>query len=64
MTYTYDGTKRVVIQNGLVTHSDTSLCVVGKKPDLKALKACGWRKVKTPTTYYAGGSKNSHNFDN
>lgn len=64
MTYTFDGAKKVVIENGIVTHSDTTLCVVGQKPDLKALKACGWRNVKSPKTYYAHGGTNPQAFRN
>jgi len=46
----------VIIENGKVTHSDTELCEVGKKPNLKALRACGWLKQKAIKQYYAKGT--------
>ena len=51
-------------ENGIVTYSDTTICTVGQKPDTKALKACGWKKVTAPTTYYAHGGTNPQMFRN
>jgi hypothetical protein len=62
MTYTY-GEKKVIIENGLVTHSDTSLCTVGQKPNIKALRACGWQLVKTIKPSYING-ENGNRFSN
>lgn len=55
MTYTYDS-KKVIIENGIVTHSDTELCQVGQKPNVKALIACGWKKVTSPKPSYIKGT--------
>jgi len=60
-TYTYNE-KKVTIENGIVTHSDFQFCTVGQKPDLKALKACGWKKVVAPKVYFSHGSTNSNRF--
>jgi hypothetical protein len=60
-TYTYNE-KTVTVVDGKVTSSDFSYCVVGDKPDTKALKACGYLLNKTPAIYYAGGSKNPQVF--
>lgn len=59
--YEYDD-KRVIVRDGIVVHSDTTLCQVGAKPNTAALKACGWRKAKTATVYYAHGGKTPHRF--
>jgi hypothetical protein len=60
-TYTYDE-KKVTIENGIVTYSDFQFCTVGQKPDLKALRACGWKKETTPTVYFSHGRTNSDRF--
>lgn len=60
-TYTY-GTLAVIVQAGIVTRSDTELCVVGKKPNTAALVACGWKRIKAPTTYYSHGGTNPNRF--
>lgn len=62
-TYTYQ-TQRVTIVNGKVTYSDTALCTVGQAPNLKVLKACGWKKEKSPRPSYAKGLPNGRNFYN
>lgn len=60
-TYVY-ATRVVIVRAGIVTRSDTELCVVGKKPDIKVLMACGWKRMKAPTTYYAHGGTNPDRF--
>lgn len=58
--------KKVIVENGIVTYSDFSLCTVGQKPDTKALKACGWMKEKSAAVYYVkgnGSSRNSNRFN-
>jgi hypothetical protein len=62
-TYTY-GMKKVIIENNKVIHSDTTLCEVGQKPNLAALKACGWKKEKNIKPSYIKGLKNGQTFYN
>jgi hypothetical protein len=55
-TWTY-GSLKVEIKAGLVTHSDFAHCVVGQKPNLDALRMCGWKKVKPVVHHDAWGRK-------
>jgi len=47
--------KKVIIENGTCAYSDTTMCIVGEKVNVTMLKKCGWRKVTSPTVYYAHG---------
>jgi hypothetical protein len=54
--------KKVIVENGIVTYSDFEYCKIGQKPDTKALNACGWKKDRKPTVYYAGGGTSPQRF--
>ena len=62
-TYTYNS-KKVIIENGVVIFSEFEHCKVGEKPNLKALRACGWLKQRQPVVYFAHGTRNSNRFTN
>ncbi len=62
-TYTYNG-KKVIVENGIVTFSEFDHCKVGGKPDLKALRACGWTKQRKPAVYFSHGTSNPNRFTN
>jgi len=57
-----NGTKKVEIKDDITVASDFEYCPVGKSPNRKALRACGWMKVKTPKIFYSHGQTSPTRF--
>lgn len=48
-----NGSRRIVVENGIVTYSDSENSPVGQKPNKDFLRRAGWAKKKNPPTHYA-----------